>query len=151
MPCATGTSTTATAKPWLLLPTRRISPLRTYQRVPLTSRNVVMRSPTVSTVPLAWPTSTMSPTPYWSSSSMNMPERKSLTRFCAPKPTAMPTMPAEARIGARSTPNSPSTMIAAMIPTTAEQSDRSTEPSVRARWRAPVGGRRGRAAVHQLA
>ena len=33
-------STTATEKPWLELPTRRISPLRTYQTVPAMSRSV---------------------------------------------------------------------------------------------------------------
>ncbi len=43
-------------------------------------------------------------------------------------------MPAEARIGARSTPNSASTMIMATIPMTAELIERSTEPIVRARW-----------------
>ncbi len=98
--CEMGKSTTATAKPWLELPTRRISPLRTYQTVPLMSRSVVTRRPTASTVPLASPRSTTSPTPYWSSTSMNMPDRKSRTRFCAPKATATPSTPAEASTGA---------------------------------------------------
>ena len=76
----------------------------------------------------------MSPTPYWSSSSMNMPERKSRTRFCAPKPIASPTMPAEARIGASATPNSARIIATATAPTRNELADRSTEPIVRARW-----------------
>ena len=42
----------------------------------------------------------MSPTPYWSSSSMNRPAIRSLTRLCAPKPSATPTMPALASSGA---------------------------------------------------
>jgi hypothetical protein len=73
---------------------------------------------------------------------MNMPDRKSRTRFCAPKPTATPTMPAEARIGPRATPNTSSTMIAAIVSTITEIVERSTEPIVRARWvrrAGPVG------------
>ena len=91
---------TVRAQFWLMLPTRRISPLRTYQTVPLTSRSRVTRRLTASTVPLASPTSTTSPTPYWSSKIMKMPDRKSLTRLCAPKPSATPRMPALAMIGA---------------------------------------------------
>ena len=68
--------------------------MRTYQTVPLTSRSRVTRRLTASTVPLASPTSTTSPTPYWSSKIMKMPDRKSLTRLCAPKPSATPRMPA---------------------------------------------------------
>ena len=75
----------------------------------------------------------MSPTPYWSSSSMNMPDRKSRTRFCAPNPTAMPSTPAEASIGASATPNSASTITNATSRTTAETIERSTEPIVWAR------------------
>ena len=37
--------------PWLKLPTRSTSPLRTYQTVPLSSRSWVTRSPMASTVP----------------------------------------------------------------------------------------------------
>jgi hypothetical protein len=79
------------------------------------------------------PTSTVSPTPNWSSSSMSMPEMKSRTRFCAPNATATPTMPAEARIGARFRPKLPSTMIVATTRITAELIDRRTDPIVRAR------------------
>ena len=59
----------------------------------------VTRSPTASTVPLATSRSTASPTPYWSSKIMKMPDRKSLTRLWAPKPIATPTMPALAISG----------------------------------------------------
>ena len=92
-------SSTVRAQFWLELPTRMISPLRTYQTVPSTSRSRVTRSPTDSTVPDASPRSTTSPTPYWSSKIMKMPERKSLTRLCAPKPSATPTTPALATSG----------------------------------------------------
>ena len=84
---------------WLMLPTRRISPLRTYQTVPLTSRSRVTRRLTASTVPMASPRSTTSPTPYWSSKIMKMPDRKSLTSAWAPKPSATPMMPALAMSG----------------------------------------------------
>ena len=110
-----GTSTTTTAQPWLLLPTRTISPLRMYQSTPRPSRIVVIRSPTDSTVPLASPTSTTSPTPYWSSMSMKMPDRKSRTRFCAPNPTATPTMPAPAMSGPRLRPSSDRAISVAML------------------------------------
>ena len=43
-----------------------------------------------STVPVAGPASMTSPTPYWSSMSMKMPDRKSRTRFWAPKPSGDP-------------------------------------------------------------
>jgi hypothetical protein len=75
----------------------------------------------------------MSPTPYWSSSSMNMPDRKSRTRFWAPKPSATPTMPAEARTGPSATPNSARIITTAIAPTRTELAERSTEPIVRAR------------------
>ena len=63
-------------------------------------------------VPVASPTSTTSPTPYWSSKIMKSPERKSLTSDWAPKPSAMPMMPALAMIGAMLTPTSLSIMVA---------------------------------------
>ena len=44
-------SRTLRAQFWLMLPTRMISPLRTYQTVPLTSRSRVTRRLTASTVP----------------------------------------------------------------------------------------------------
>ena len=68
-------STIAVDQPWLLFATRTISPLRTYQATPLPSRSLVIRSVTSSTVPTASPVSIRSPTPYWSSSSMKMPDR----------------------------------------------------------------------------
>ena len=46
-----------------------------------------------STMPTASPRSTSSPMPYWSSMIMNSPVMQSLTRLCAPKPSAMPAMP----------------------------------------------------------
>ena len=46
VPNGTGTSTFTIAQPWLLLPTRMISPLRMYQTTPCESRTVVTRSPT---------------------------------------------------------------------------------------------------------
>ena len=59
---------------------------------------------------------------------------KSLTRFCAPKPSATPTMPALATIGARLMPSSPSTSTTAMPRITIEAKLRSTEPIASARW-----------------
>ena len=131
---ATRTSTTARPHSWVLLPVRRISPLRTNHRVPLPSRTLVTRSATSSTVPVTSPKSTVSPTPYWSSSSMNVPDRKSFTRLCAPKPSATPAMPAEARNGAMFTPSSVRTRSTIVAPMRMLATDRSTEPTVRARW-----------------
>ena len=70
----------------------------TCHTVPFTDRSRVARSDTDSTVPvtsvpLTSPTSMMSPTPYWSSTRMKMPARKSFTRLWAPKPSATPAMP----------------------------------------------------------
>ena len=93
---------------------RSIVPLGMCHIVPLTSRTLVVRRVTCSTVPLASPASMMSPTPYWSSMSMKMPERKSLTRDWAPKPMATPAMPAPAMSGPRFTPSSPSIMTTAI-------------------------------------
>ncbi len=104
-------SSTVRAQFWLMLPTRVISPLRTYQTVPLMSRTRVTRRLTASTVPIASPRSISSPTPYWSSKIMKIPARKSLTRLCAPKPRASPRIPALATIGAMSTPTSARTMV----------------------------------------
>ena len=59
-----------------MLPTRVISPLRTYQTVPLTSRSRVTRRLTASTVPMASPRSISSPTPYWSSKIMKTPDEE---------------------------------------------------------------------------
>ena len=69
------------------------------------SRSRVTRRLTASTVPMASPRSTTSPTPYWSSKIMKTPERKSLTSDWAPKPSAMPMIPALAMIGAMLTPS----------------------------------------------
>ena len=79
----------------------------TYQSVPSTDRTLVVRRPIPSTTPFASPVSTMSPIPYWSSSSMKTPEMKSLTRSCAPKPSAAPTMPSPAMYGPSATPTAP--------------------------------------------
>ena len=81
----------------------------------------------------------MSPTPYWSSSSMNRPAIRSLTRLCAPKPSATPTMPALASSGPRLKPNSPITSSAAMVNTTAVTKLRSTDPIASARCRRRSG------------
>ena len=88
------TSTPAVAQPWLRLPIRLTSPLRTYQISPLSPRSLVTRRPTSMTSPEATPASTVSPTPYWSSRIMKTPERKSVTRLRAPKPIATPATPA---------------------------------------------------------
>ena len=56
------------------------------------------------------PTSMMSPTPYWSSTRMKIPARKSFTRLWAPKPSATPAMPAPAMSGPRLMPSSPRTV-----------------------------------------
>ena len=110
----TGKSTTALAQPWDLLPALAMVPLRTCQTTPFTSRSRVIRRLTASTVPDVPPTSMTSPTPYWSSSSMKIPARKSCTRFCAPNPMATPRTPALASTGARFSPMSPRIMTAAM-------------------------------------
>ena len=73
-----------------MLPMRVISPLRTYQSVPFTSRTVVTRTLTYSTIPVARPRSTTSPMPTWSSATMKMPLSTSFTMFCAPKPRPAP-------------------------------------------------------------
>ena len=131
-------SSTLRAQFWLLLPTRMISPLRTYQTVPSMSRSRVTRSPTASTVPVASPASTTSPTPYWSSKIMKMPDRKSLTRLCAPKPMATPAMPALARIGPMST-NSLRIIVPTTATTTALMMLLNRLPMVRARCTRRVG------------
>ena len=55
----------------------------------------------------------MSPIPNWSSTRMKMPDRKSRTSDCEPKPSATPRMPAPAISGPSSTPSSPRIMIEA--------------------------------------
>ena len=127
-------SSTVRAQFWLWLPTRRISPLRTYQTVPSTSRTRVTRRPTFSTVPIASPRSTASPTPYWSSIIIITPDRKSLTRFWAPKPIASPSTPALARMGATFMPTSESTITKAMPKTTVVVMLFSRVPRLFARW-----------------
>ena len=67
--------------------------------MPPASRSWVTRSDTFSTVPTTSPVSMTSPTPYWSSTIMKTPDRKSLTRLCAPKASATPPTLAEASIG----------------------------------------------------
>jgi hypothetical protein len=82
-----------------MLATRWISPLGTCHSDPLMSRIRVVRRLMPSTTPMASPRSTTSPIPNWSSASMNMPDRKSRTRFCAPNPSARPSTPAPAIMG----------------------------------------------------
>lgn len=94
---------------------------------------MVIRSPTLSTVPTASPTSTTSPTPYWSSNSMNIPVMKSRTKFCAPKPSATPTMPADAMKGATFTPRIASDCRITQTSTKNETADLRTDPRVCAR------------------
>src|ERR1035441_9509282 len=93
----TGKSTTARAQPCDSLPDCVIVPFRICQTTPLTSRTWVILRLTASTVPVILPISATSPTPYWSSSIMKMPARKSWTTFCAPNPIATPSTPARAR------------------------------------------------------
>ena len=69
-------------------------PFGTYQTTPSTSRNRVVRNETSSTVPVAKPRSTTSPTPTWSSMMMNAPLIRSRSRFCAPNASATPISPA---------------------------------------------------------
>ena len=122
-------SSSARDQCWDMLPTRRISPLGTCQTVPFTARSRVVRSDTASTVPVASPTSTMSPTPNWSSIRMKMPLRKSFTSDCEPKPSATPMIPAPASNGPSSIPTSPRTRNIAMTPITHDATDRSTVAS----------------------
>ena len=110
-------------------------PLRTCQTTPLTSRSRVTRRLTASTVPVASPASMTSPTPYWSSSSMKIPDRKSRTRLCAPKPMARPRTPALARTGARFRPRSPAMVTAAIPKMSTDAALRRIEPRALARCR----------------
>ena len=122
-----------------MFPIRVIVPLRMCHTAPLTSRSRVVRSPTASTVPVAGPASTTSPTPYWSSKIMNIPVRKSRTRVCAPKAIAMPITPALATSGARSIPSVPR-MVTKAIPNTVKVTMlRRTEPTVSLRCRIRSG------------
>jgi hypothetical protein len=99
---------------WDLLPTRRISPFGTCHSVPSTLRTRVVRSETASTTPEVAPISITSPTPNWSSTRMNTPDRKSLTSDWEPKPIATPRMPAPAISGPSWMPTSPRIMNRAM-------------------------------------
>src|SRR5690625_7919127 len=65
---------------------------------------------------------------------MKIPDRKSLTRVWAPKPSATPTIPAEARRGATETPNSAKTIKMTIVETKSAEVERNTDPRVRARW-----------------
>src|SRR6478735_6820352 len=111
-------STMAVDQPCVLLPIRTISPLRTYHVMPPASRSWVTRSDTFSTVPTTSPVSMTSPTPYWSSTIMKTPDRKSLTRLCAPKASATPPTLAEASIGPSGIPTRERTVRAVMPSTT---------------------------------
>ena len=126
-------SSKARDQSWEKLPTRLISPFGTCQTVPFTSRIVVVRSETASTVPVTGPTSITSPTPNWSSMSMNSPDMKSLTMVCEPKPTATPTMPAPASSGPILMSNTPRIIRPATPQATAEMMLESTDVSVLAR------------------
>ena len=85
-----------------------------------------------------------SPTPYWSSISMKMPDRKSRTRFWAPKPTATPTMPAPAISGPRLSPSSERAMRAAMVSTVADTTLRNRAATVSTRRALPLMSRASR-------
>ena len=133
-PFGTVTSTIARAQPCDWLPMRVSSPFRTYQSTPFTSRIWVTRMPTASTIPLARSVFTTSPTPSWSSATMNRPVSTSLTIVCAPKPRPAPN-------AAVIRENAPvmfglitvTMLMIAMIATTAETTLFRTEPSVRVR------------------
>jgi hypothetical protein len=134
-----------------LLPIRRISPLRTYHVTPFASRSWVTRRDTFSTVPMASPVSITSPTPYWSSRIMKMPERKSLTRLWAPKPRATPPTPAEASTGPSGIPMIDMTVRTVTVATTNVTMLRRIEPIVRVRcrcrsWASPTAPARTRPA-----
>ena len=117
------------------LPIRMISPLRTYHVTPFASRSWVTRSDTFSTVPTASPVSMTSPTPYWSSTIMKIPDRKSLTRLCAPKPRATPPTSTEASNGPSGISSSAATVRVATVTTAMVTRLCSSEPIVRVRWR----------------
>jgi hypothetical protein len=116
-----------------LLPTRAIAPFGTCQTVPSTDRTRVVRRLTTSTTPVASPRSTVSPTPYWSSTRMKMPDRKSRTRLCEPNPSATPMIPAPAMSGPRLMPNSPRTMKMATVQIANDARLRSTVDSASTR------------------
>ncbi len=68
-------STMARAQPRERLPMRRMSPLGMTKMVPSTPRKRVRRIVTSSTTPVTPPTVTASPTLYWSSMVMRIPEK----------------------------------------------------------------------------
>src|SRR6266542_3904182 len=116
----------ARAQPFDLFDTTWMLPFGTTCSVTSKARRVVMRSVRSSTLPDTGPavvwTSITSPTPNWFSSRMKNPDRVSLTRLWAPKPSATPATPALARNGAMGTsrvPRTRRTAIAQMITTTA--------------------------------
>ena len=109
------------------------SPFGMCQTTPSASRRRVVRRLTPSTVPDATPVSITSPTPYWSSMIMKIPERKSFTSDCAPKPTATPMMLAPMPIAARFTSSVSRTITSAVAQISAATMLRSTAPIVSAR------------------
>ena len=67
---------------------------------PELSRRVTVRNSIFSTSPSVPLITAQSPVRNWSSNKIKNPEMKSRTSSCAPKPTAKPTIPALARMGA---------------------------------------------------
>jgi hypothetical protein len=106
----TGTSTTARPHPRVRLFVTSINPLGTVDNVPSYCRTDVVRRLRRSIVPDTVPAdvvrSTVSPTSYCPSRKMNRPLNESRTIDCAPNPSAIPTIPADATIGVMSTPRS---------------------------------------------
>ena len=87
-----------------------ISPFGIVESVPSYCRTAVVRRLSVSIVPDTVPEemvrSTVSPTSNCPSMKMNNPDSESRTIVCAPNPSAIPAIPAEAMIGVISTPRS---------------------------------------------
>ncbi len=108
-------------------------PLGMCQTLPSRSRMRVIRRLMPSTVPEAGPASMTSPTPYWSSMSMKMPDKKSRTRFWAPNPTATPTIPAPAKSGPNWNPSSPNAIRTATVQMTNAATLPRSAPTVSAR------------------
>ncbi|HEX9794073.1 MAG TPA: hypothetical protein VGC54_08830 [Planctomycetota bacterium] len=86
--------------------TTLIDRLGTATCPPRKLRSTVKRIPTLSTRP-TWPeTSTISPTSKMSAKTSVMPVTTSCTKPCKPKPTARPTIDADARYVESETPSS---------------------------------------------
>src|SRR6266480_2615261 len=94
-------STVARDHPRLAFATLRTSPLAMNHTLPSSARTRVRSRLTSSTMPPVSSRAIVSPTAYWSSLRIIRPASRSLTRLCAPKPSAAPMTVAPAMNGPR--------------------------------------------------